>query len=295
MGEEMGHVKEQRGGMIVMAGTKHFNNGDGLCYTDERDGLQGFRLNRVDQNRLFPQDLKGVIRPKMVLYRNYDHEFEKLMAKPTAERKIRVQMTLSELPDGFLVRAMDEDGCSVAVPVRRAKEEAHQPQEQNIRALLSKLGNTPFVAESIRIQLTKPYFLPASVIAEVRRLVIEKLLLARKITYPREWAKPTKTAPTEYYKGRSLTYLANCYNEESRKQYQELGAVRVDNAYESRAVQGAAVMFCRHCIRYMMGWCPTHQKQRSPFREPYYLVSKDGRRFRLDFDCKNCQMKVYEA
>lgn len=42
-----------------------------------------------------------------------------------------------------------------------------------------------------------------------------------------------------------------------------------------------------------MGWCPVHQQGKSPFREPYYLVSTDGKRFRLAFDCKQCQMKVY--
>lgn len=51
-------------------------------------------------------------------------------------------------------------------------------------------------------------------------------------------------------------------------------------------------MFCKHCLRYSMGWCPVHHKVKSPYREPYYLVSTDGRRFRLDFDCKVCQMKV---
>lgn len=34
---------------------------------------------------------------------------------------------------------------------------------------------------------------------------------------------------------------------------------------------------------------------RSPYKEPYYLVSNDGKRFRLEFDCKNCQMKVKAA
>ena len=37
-----------------------------------------------------------------------------------------------------------------------------------------------------------------------------------------------------------------------------------------------------------------HQKGQSPYREPYYLVGTDGKRFRLAFDCKNCQMKVSE-
>ena len=64
-------------------------------------------------------------------------------------------------------------------------------------------------------------------------------------------------------------------------------------AYERQAVSGAALMFCRHCLRYNMGWCPVHHKVHSPYREPYFLVSSDGRRFRLEFDCKHCQMKVY--
>ena len=54
-------------------------------------------------------------------------------------------------------------------------------------------------------------------------------------------------------------------------------------------------MFCKHCLRYSMGWCPIHQRVRSPYREPYFLVSNDGKRFRLEFDCKNCQMKVKAA
>ena len=55
----------------------------------------------------------------------------------------------------------------------------------------------------------------------------------------------------------------------------------------------AVLMFCKHCLRYSMGWCPSWHKVRSPYKEPYYLVSSDNRRFRLEFDCKNCQMKVY--
>ena len=51
-------------------------------------------------------------------------------------------------------------------------------------------------------------------------------------------------------------------------------------------------MFCKHCFRYSIVWCPIHQRVRSPYKEPYYLVSNDGKRFRLEFDCKHCQMKV---
>ena len=77
--------------------------------------------------------------------------------------------------------------------------------------------------------------------------------------------------------------------------YQDYSLFPEFTAYEKEAVEDAVLMFCKHCLRYSMGWCPIHQRVRSPYKEPYYLVSNDGKRFRLEFDCKNCQMKVKAA
>ena len=90
-----------------------------------------------------------------------------------------------------------------------------------------------------------------------------------------------------------VTYLANVMNRKAEDFYHRQGAVRIAPAFEEREPAGAVLMFCRHCLRYSMGWCPRYGGGKSPFREPYYLVSSDGRRFRLSFDCKACQMKVY--
>ena len=40
------------------------------------------------------------------------------------------------------------------------------------------------------------------------------------------------------------------------------------------------------------GMCPTYQKQKSPYKEPYLLRYKETL-LRLRFDCKNCQMLIY--
>ena len=45
LGEEMGTLKEQRGGYLTVAGIKPFHNGDGVCFLDEQGRLQGFRIN----------------------------------------------------------------------------------------------------------------------------------------------------------------------------------------------------------------------------------------------------------
>jgi putative protease len=81
-------------------------------------------------------------------------------------------------------------------------------------------------------------------------------------------------------------------NSKAHSFYAAHGVKNIAPAFEKQPVEDAVLMFCKHCLRFSMGWCPVHQKGRSPYKEPYYLVSSDGKRFRLSFDCKNCQMKV---
>ena len=52
-------------------------------------------------------------------------------------------------------------------------------------------------------------------------------------------------------------------------------------------------MQCRHCLQYAMGYCVKHGGQKPTYKYPLYLRLGDGRRFRLEFDCKHCQMNVY--
>jgi collagenase-like PrtC family protease len=304
LGEEMGTMKEQRGNYLTVAGVKPFHNGDGVCFLDEQGRLQGFRINRVDGNKLYPAGDVPRIKPRTRLFRNFDQEFERILARKSVERKIGVGWELTDTPSGFALTAADEDGNRITLSFPYPKELARTPQPENLRTQLGKLGNTPFevmplggtdspsatTAPAIAINLSQNWFIPASVIADWRRQAIDKLTAARRITYRRElhvW-KPTR----HRFPATSLTYLGNVMNTAARSFYQAHGVASVEPAYEKQAVPEAVLMFCKHCLRYSMGWCPTHQKGHSPYREPYYLVGTDGKRFRLTFDCKNCQMKV---
>ena len=289
LGEEVGTVKEIRGNYFTVAGVKSFNNGDGLCYIDDNGRLQGFRVNRVENNKLFPQDMPK-LKPKTRLYRNFDQEFEKLMQKKSAERKMAVDICLTENNFGFTLSFTDEDDNSVSITLERAKEPARTPQADNLRNQLSKLGNTPFEANDIKIDLSDNWFIPSSELSELRRNAVEKLLEARRINYRREVFR-LKESKTKFPVS-TLTYLGNVMNSSAAEFYKNHGVLKVMPAFEKEQPKDAVLMFCKHCIRYSMGWCPVHHKVRSPFREPYYLVSSDGRRFRLEFDCKQCQMKV---
>lgn len=289
LGEEMGTMKEARGNYLTVAGLKSFNNGDGVCYIDEQGRLQGFRINRVEGNKLYPQEMPR-IKPRTVLYRNFDQEFEKILARKSSERRIAVFVRLTDTPFGFALTLTDEDDNSVTLSLAREKEPARTPQEENLKTQLAKFGNTPFEAVRIDIDFAGNWFLPASVLADFRRQAVEKLISARRINYRRELfvLKPT----THAFPQSTLTYLGNVMNGQAVSFYAGHGVASIAPAFERAPAEKAVLMFCKHCLRYSMGWCPVHQRERSPYREPYYLVSTDGKRFRLEFDCKNCQMKV---
>lgn len=290
LGEEMGTVKEIRGNYLTVAGVKSFNNGDGVCYLDEAGKLQGFRINRVENNKLFLQEMPR-IKPRTVLYRNFDQEFDKQMQRKSAERKLGVTIALAENNFGFTLTLVDEDNNRVSVVLEREKELARTPQQDNLRTQLGKLGNTPFEVSDIVIDLKENWFIPASALADLRRAGVEKLLETRRINYRQEMCKLPET--NHAFPAAELTYLGNAMNAQAVSFYHNHGVQRVAPAYEKMPVEGAALMFCKHCIRYSMGWCPVHHTLRSPYKEPYRLVSSDGKRFRLEFDCKLCQMKVY--
>lgn len=289
LGEEMGTVKEIRGNYLTVAGLKSFNNGDGVCYLDERGIMRGFRVNRVEGNKLFPLEMPKV-KPRTVLYRNYDQEFDKVMQRKSAERKIAVTLLLRENNFGFTLDLTDEDDNHISVTLPREKEQARTPQTDNIKAQLGKLGNTPFEATQTVVDLIDNWFIPASVLAELRRAATDKLIQARRINYRQESAKLHPTAHP--YPQTELTYLGNVMNAQAAAFYRDHGVVQVAPAYEKQPQEAAVLMFCKHCLCHSMGWCPTHQKGKSPYREPYYLVMSDGKRFRLKFDCKRCEMQV---
>ena len=290
LGEEMGYVKEIRGNYIVVAGVKPFSNGDGICYLDERGKLKGLRINRVENNKLFPAGEMPRIKQRTVLYRNYDQEFEKLMQRKSAERKLGVDMSLKENNFGFTLTLTDEDDVSVSIALEKEKELARTPQTDNIKNQLAKLGNTPFEAERIDVELRDNWFIPSSQLAELRREAVEQLLAARRMNYRQEIVSMPETHHP--FPQTELTYLGNVMNEGAARFYRHHGVAKMAPAFEKQPATDAVLMFCKHCLRYSMGWCPVHQRGKSPFREPYYLVSSDGKRFRLEFDCKFCQMKV---
>jgi putative protease len=288
-GERIGTVKELKGHSFTLTGTAPLHNGDGLVFINEKGESEGFRVNRAEGNRIFPLKMPS-LKPETVVCRNYDHAFEALLSKPSAERKIPVDIEFCDNPFGFTLSVTDETAASITLTAPFPKESARREQSDNIKSQLSKSGNSIFMVRQTDVSMKENYFVPSSLLADMRRRAVEQLMMVRRIRYRRKTAgKPDNALP---YPEQQLTYLGNVSNSRSEAFYKAHGVTETAPAFELSPRKDVPLMFAKHCLRYSMGWCPVYQKQRSPYKEPYYLHYKETR-LRLQFDCKACRMLVF--
>lgn len=297
LGEYVGRVKELRHTSFNVAGTATFANGDGLCFINDEHELEGFRVNRAVGNRLYPLRMPNHLRPGLALYRNNDMAFEKQLAGNTAVRKLAVNMYFSLTDEGFsltVISGRKKGQASVVFAHQLAKK----PQRDNIIKQLSKLGNTPYICDEIKIEEDADrYFLPSSILSDLRREAIDNLLVERAV-------KDTVTDNLQENKKfcnlvwqpeyKDYPYLYNISNHVAKLFYENQGMSQIGNAFELDAYQNnPLIMQCRHCIRYSLGYCVKRGGEVPSWHEPLRLELSDGRRFRLEFKCSECQMNVY--
>ena len=223
------------------------HNGDGLCYLNKGE-LVGFRVNQAEAFR----PVRGIR-----YFRNQDMEWDRVLSRPSAERKIGVDIDVRE----DCIVMTDEDGLSARVEITEAFELAHTHQQENIKRQLSKLGGTIFEAHIINIYTKKNYFIPSSVLSRWRHVLTDQLAEERRRFYPLE-----------------------------RQAHEPVG-VEVPEPYEQTHDKETPVMICKYCIRRQLGMCL--KEGQSKKREDLKLKLSNGSTFRLDFDCKSCYMKIY--
>lgn len=290
------------------------HNGDGLCFINQEGQLEGFRVNRVEDNKIYSISSNGnpsplTLHPSSLLYRNHDQQFEQQLSKPTATRKVGISWLLKEADGGFLLRLTREDGAQVEQTFTYPHELGRSPQTESITRQLSRLGDTPYEATNVDIQMSQNWFIPNSVLAEWRRKALPNLPVKGWKNNERQKDAPL---PSREGQSRSISYLGNVANNVARQFYLDQGAKQVDWAMEVATAKmedkGLLIMTCRYCIRYELGMCKRMKYEERSNRTAeglrlarpkmknegeLFLRLADGRRFRLHFDCKQCQMLVY--
>jgi putative protease len=178
------------------------------------------------------------------------------------------------------------------------KQNPQNPEKARTSLLdnLGKLGTTIFEAHDIALEVSQPWFVPASAINALRREAIDALEDARAESWER-LVPATPVEPPAPYPESSLSYLANVYNHKAQAFYLKHGVQVIDAAYESHEELGdVSLMITKHCVRFSLSLCPKQAKgvqgvQGTVRAEPLVLVN-GKERLTLRFDCKPCEMHV---
>ncbi|NTV86368.1 MAG: U32 family peptidase [Burkholderiaceae bacterium] len=285
------------------------HNGDGLCYYDLQKELVGVQINRaepvspgaVGQWRVFPKDPMTSfrdLRRGTEINRNRDMDWVRGLEKKSADRRIGVWLRLDETADGLALTLMDEDGHSAtaaaSLPFEAAKDAAQA--QVRLRENLTRLGETMFEPMSVALNLSRPWFVPASVLNTLRRDAVAALEAERAAAW-RRLPRATPVEPPVAYPEDTLTYLANVFNHKARDFYARHGVKVIAAAYESHEEEGeVSLMITKHCVRWSMSLCPKQAKgvtgvQGTIRAEPLTLIN-GNEKLSLRFDCKPCEMHV---
>jgi putative protease len=286
VGQEIGAVTALHADHLYYKGNAALHNADGLCFFDHRHQLCGTNVNKVEGDKIFVQNMQG-LQVGAILYRNYDHALEKQLQCP-AKRTIAVDLSFTSTEDRIRLAAKDEDGTEVEFSVPNTFSPAENPEKinQNIRVQLEKTGNTIFQIRKIALQNNPAYFFPASALNQWRRELVARLEAARE--QQRQHPHAAFTPNTVPYPEPTVDYRANVANALAQKFYTRHGVTVAAPAFETARPQQAQYMRTKYCLKNEQGYCPKKNPAKT-LSEPLYLLN-NGRKIKLTFDCKNCEM-----
>lgn len=217
-----------------------------------RDGVTGFRGDVCSGLNVSCKNIPD-LREGTALFRNINSAFEKTLESAVCTREIGVCLNVQVRGKNICIDATTEDGRKVSRSFPAGDEAARNAERA--QAL-------------IREQLSKRAEHYSFRVESLRADGELPLLSAAALNgMRRSIAEDINRLPCS--KHQLLTGRKNFFYRENKK--------------------GAWLMRSKYCIKYELGLCPVHQG--APATGQLLLVN-NGRRFPLEFDCSECEMKV---
>ncbi len=272
---------------------KALSNGDGLFIITPKGKKIGVRADKVEGKIVSIKPNKDITSGSEI-YRNFNQKFEKEIESNPPKRVLGVKVDIAASPDRIEAYALCENGISAKyslLPENGAFECANNPELalQNIRRQMEKVsGYLRFSLGEISSEVDFVPFLPLSSINALRREL--SALIEQAIG---EGSKAGQGYKCEVPKINGViippaqTIKLNCSNHLSRGLYRTIGLSPVE-AFElngDNTGEYSELMRTKYCIRHELGLCG------KKIAEPWYLIN-NGKKLRLKFDCKNCEMVV---
>jgi len=254
-GEYIGEVLEVRGNRlrVRLQDGITLHNGDGLAIGDE-----GFAVNGVEGNIIKTNKSLSTLNLQLPakIYRNADTEFAKTLH---SERRVPVDVLLEETENGYRLTytPLDQQLAPLSGTFEAAHEAATNPEraEATLQQQLTKLGDSIYIAQSFKAQVSVMPFLPVSVLNVWRRQLTA-------ISVPP--AVPEVSMPAV---NRPIVNHSSIIN---------------------RPIINP-LMTCRYCLLSEMGHC---RKIKPLQKEPRFLRLRNSTTVQLRFDCIRCEMQI---
>jgi len=231
------------------------------------------------------------------IFRNYNIVFEKELEQNMPKRLINVALKFCCNHSGTNIYAFSEDGCSAEIKIEGNFDIASNIDlaRQNINNQLNKTSDI-YKFDISSLEAEEILFYPASVLNQTRRELAVKLNKEReKIRLgekgEKEKKKISEKKENKIFSGLYFDYRANISNKLSKELYKSLGAESIEDAYEISLPKRVELMRCKYCIKFEMNLCHK-QGVVKELNEPLFLEN-NGKRYRLGFDCKNCEMVIF--
>lgn len=267
------------------------NNGDGICFFNEKKELIGTNINKTEGNLVFPAEIKG-IKEGIKIYRNYNKEFDDKLKSSNITRKISVKVKIREIDNSYIFFMEDEERNCATHMVLNSFELANNKDRAltTLQVQLSKSGDTEFQIDVNDIKIKNIPFVKVSVLNEIRRNLVNKLRKIRRKNY--KYKKRKNNIAVETYPISKLDYKANVYNEKAKSFYKERGCAVCEMALETQdKVKSKEVMISKYCIKNQLGLCPKQTTARK-FVEPFVLIDEFNKEYLVEFNCSACVMKI---
>ena len=274
MGEYIGEVSWCNPLRMEIDTDKTLHNGDGLCFLNQDNELVGLRADVVNApaSRDMPWRVStnrphGAFRGAKI-YRNLDLEWQKQVDASAGNRKIDIDLTLTETESGYEMIAACRDAIHrVSTSIQCDKITANNPEKatENIQKKALQWGDTVFNPVNLELKFNEPRLIPASVIGEMKRDLVTKL---------------------------TDELIENHKNNRPCRDTPRVSAVESDGRMRCVPTNPdeipTALMTCHHCIRYANGMC---SKETGKKATPLF-IRNGANTFRIEFDCRNCVMIV---
>lgn len=249
---------------------------DGVCYFNADGRLVGTHANKLQAPAGTP------------LFRNYDHRFTRALEGSRTRRVIPVTAEAVVTPDTVAIRFVDGEGIGVQVEGKGVFEPAKEPEKMaaTLREQLSRGGDTIFDVRKVRCEGTDR-FVPVSILARLRREGLSALLVARmnRRTAPKIGVEDrTVPCPSD-----TVSPQENVTNRLAEQFYRDHGVRHIARGLDLEpTTAGQVVMRSVYCLRREIGEC---LKERPRHEGDLFLVH-GAHRYRLEFDCKKCEMSL---